>query len=294
MRVTHLGTHQSALTRITSSSSDAAVAQQQLSSGKRITRASEDPTGMSRALELRAALRSRDQELRNAGDGLMWVNLADGKLQTTVDQLQRLKELAVRGATFTNADERTAIASEAAQLRDTIVALANSNHQGRGVFAGFAAGDAVAKVAGVWTYTGDNGAIERRIGESETVAVNVTAETVFGFASGQDVFTVIDDFEAALLANDNAGIDNAIAEIGASLSTVLEGLTTLGAAGRRVEDAQVRILDEQSVLSAQLSEIEDVDFTEAAMELQLSSTAYEAALAAFAQSSRASLIDFLR
>lgn len=294
MRVTHLGTHQASLTRITSSSSDAAVAQRQLSSGKRITRPSEDPTGMSRALELRAALRTREQELRNAGDGLMWVNLADAKLQTAVDQLQRLKELAVRGATFTSANERTAIAAEAAQLRETIVELANSRHQGRGIFAGFSADDAVQNIAGVWTYTGDTGAIERRIGERETVQVNVTAADAFGFNSGKDVFTVIDDFEAALVANDTAGIDSAIAEIGSSLDTVLNSLATLGASGRRIEDAEVRILDDRTTLAAHVGEIEDVDLAEAAMELQLSSTAYEAALAAFAQSSRASLVDFLR
>lgn len=294
MRVTHLGNYRASLDRITSSASDAAGAQQRLASGKRFTRASEDPTGMSRALELRASLEARAQETRNANDGLMWVNLADGKLQSTVEQLQRLKELAVRGATFTNTDERGAIATEASHLRSTILELANSRHQGRGIFAGFSTDDPVQNVAGVWTYSGDSGAVNRRIGDQEVVAVNVTAQDVFGFNGPKDVFTVIDDFEAALLANDGAAIDTAIAEIDASLKTVLTGLTTLGAVGARIEGAQARILEDTVALTSQLSEIEDADIAEAAMELSMTSGAYEAAMAAFAQSTSASLIDFLR
>ncbi len=294
MRVTHIGTYRASLERITSTASEAGQARDRLSSGKRFTRASEDPTGMSRALELRASLRAREQEGRNATDGLMWVNLADGKLQTTVDQLQRLKELAVRGATFTNTDERTAIAAEVAQIRETIVELANSSHQGRGIFAGFSTNDAVQKVAGVWTYQGDSGSVNRRIGDTETVTVNLTGDDVFGFTGPKDVFTAVDDFEASLLANDSAGIDTAISDIDNSLSTVLTALTTLGAAGNRIENAQSRILDDTATITGQLSEIEDMDLAEAALDMQMNESAYQAALAAFAQSTRASLVDFLR
>ena len=294
MRVTHIGTYQASLERITSTASEAGQARDRLSSGKRFTRASEDPTGMSRALELRASLRAREQEGRNATDGEMWVNLTDGKLQTTVDRLQRLKELAVRGATFTNSDERTAIAAEVAQIRDTIVELANSRHQGRGVFAGFSSEDAVQNVGGVWTYQGDTGRVNRRIGDTETVVVNVTGDDAFGFNGPKDVFTTLDDFETALLSNDTSGINTAIAEIDDSLSTVLTALTTLGAAGNRIENARNQILDDTATITAQLSEIEDMDLAEAALDMQMNESAYQAALAAFAQSTRASLVDFLR
>ncbi len=294
MRVTHIGTYRASLDRITSTSSEAGLARDRLSSGKRFTRASEDPTGMSRALELRASLRTREQESRNATDGQMWVNLADGKLQTTVDRLQRLKEFAVRAATFTNTDERTAVAAEVAQIRNTVVELANSRHQGRGIFAGYSTDDAIQKIGGVWAYQGDTGQVNRRIGDSETVAVNLTGDDVFGFNGAKDVFTTLDDFESALLSNDNAGINAAIAEIDDSLSTILTALTTIGAAGNRIENAQNRILDDTATITAQLSQIEDMDLAEAALDMQMNESAYQAALAAFAQSTRASLVDFLR
>jgi flagellar hook-associated protein 3 FlgL len=294
MRVTHLGQHYAALSRITGSLSDFASAQQQVSSGKRIQRPSDDPTAMARALELRAALGTSEQAARNADDGALWVNLADSKLQSTIDQLQRAKELAIRGATFTNADERAAIAAEVAQLRETVVGLANTHHQGRGLFSGFDAGDAVAEVGGTWTYQGDAGQVNRRIGDSEVVSVNVTAYEAFGFAGGKDVFTVLDDLEAALIGNDQSGIDAGINEVQASMDTVLNSLTTLGAVGARIEAAQLRIGEDIENIRAQLSSVEDVDLAEAMMEMQLQESAYTAALTAFARTGQTSLVDFLR
>ncbi len=294
MRVTHLGAHEAALARINGSLAKFAAAQDNVSSGKRIHRPSDDPTAMAKALELRAALRTQEQAVRNADDGEMWVNLADTKLQSVVERLQRAKELAIRGATFTNGDERVAIASEIAQLRDSIVGLANTHHQGRGLFSGFDAGDAVAKVGGVWTYQGDAGKVNRRIGDTEVVAVNVTAFDAFGFSAGKDVLTVLDDLEAALLADDQTGIDTGIGELQTSMKTVLTTLTGLGAVGSRIEAAQSRIGDDIASLKAQLSSVEDVDLAEAVMEMQLQETAYSAALGAVARSSQTSLLDFLR
>jgi flagellar hook-associated protein 3 FlgL len=224
----------------------------------------------------------------------MWVNLADSKLQSAVHELQRAKELAIRGASFTNGDERAAIATEIAQLRETVVGLANTHHQGRGLFSGFDAGDAVAKVAGTWTYQGDAGQVNRRISDSEVVAVNVTAYDAFGFAGTKDVFTVLDDLEAALVANDQSGIDTGIGELQSSMDTALVALTGLGAVGSRIEGAKLRIGEDIAALKAQLSNVEDVDLAEAVLEMQLQEAAYTAALGAFARSSQTSLVDFLR
>jgi flagellar hook-associated protein 3 FlgL len=294
MRVTHLGAHQAALTRINTRLSEYAATQEQLSTGKRLRRPSDDPIGMNRALELRASLRAREQEGRNAADGKMWMDLADSKLQDAVAQLQRARELTVRGATYTGTQEREAIALEIGQLREDLVSLANSQHQGRGLFSGFSAGDAVQKVAGTWTYAGDAGQINRRVGENEVVTINVTADVAFGFTAGKDVFTVLDELETALYANDTAGIETALADVDNSLQTVLGGLGILGARANQIETAIARNADDKITLTQQLSSLEDVDIAEAVMDLELQKTAYEAALAAFAQSSQTSLVDFLR
>lgn len=294
MRVTHLGAHHSALNRIGTRLSEYAVSQERLATGKRLTRPSDDPTGMNRALELRATLNAKEQESRNATDGKMWMDLADSKLQDVVSQIQRARELAVRGATYIGTTEREAIAQEISHLRDDIVSLANSQHQGRGLFSGFSSGDAVEKVAGSWSYVGDAGQINRRVGENEVVTINVTADVAFGFSSGNDIFTVLDNLEIALYADDTANIENAIAGLDTSLDTTLGGLGVIGARTNQIETAIARSANDVLTITEQLSSLEDVDIAEAVMDLQLQQTAYEAALAAFAQSSQTSLLDFLR
>ncbi len=294
MRVTHLGSYHAALQRVTGSLESMAMSRDQVASGKRLRRPADDPTGMSRALELRASLRVSEQERRNADDGQMWVNLADTRLQSAVEKLQRARELAVRGATFSNSDERAGIAAEISAIRDGLVEIANTHHQGRGLFAGFSSGEAVVSTGSGWAYQGDTGAVNRRIGDTEVVQVNVTADDVFGFNAGRDVFSVLDDFEAALLAGDTPAINGAITEIDGAMDTVLTSLAHLGAAGNRIEQAQGTVLEHIGTIQRQLSSLEDVDLTEAIMELQLNQTQYEAALASFAQTSQSSLVDFLR
>lgn len=294
MRVTHLSQHHTAMSRITGGLAAMTKAEQQVASGKRITRASEDPSAMSRALELRAKQRSHEQEMRNIADGQRWINIADLELQSAVDKLHRARELAIRGANSTNRADRDSIASEVAALRDGILAIANSRQQGRGVFAGFATDDAVTRVGGVWTYTGDSGQVMRRVSEERQVQINVTAFDAFGFAAGRDVFSVLDDLETALLTDDAAGIDAAIDEIAGSTDVVLESLTVVGTSGRRIEEAQFDALAKIENVRAEISDLEDVDLAEALLELSLNETAYQAAMAAFARTSQASLVDFLR
>ena len=75
---------------------------------------------------------------------------------------------------------------------------------------------------------------------------------------------------------------------------MLTSLAGLGAAGSRVEDAQIKILEAKGTLQAQLGALEDVDLSEAILELKMTETAYQAALAAYARTSQSSLVDFLR
>lgn len=282
------------MSRIGTRLSEYAVTQERLATGKRMTRPSDDPIGMNRALELRATMSAREQETRNAEDGKMWMDLADTKLQDVVGQIQRARELAVRGATFVGPQEREAIALEIAHLRDDIVALANSQHQGRGIFSGFSSGDAVEKAGGSWSYVGDAGQINRRVGENEVVTINLTADVAFGFSSGNDIFTVLDNLETALYADDSANVETAIANLDTSLQTTLGALGIVGARTNQIETAIARSANDILTITQQLSSLEDVDIAEAVMELQLQQTAYEAALAAFSQSSQTSLVDFLR
>ena len=269
-------------------------ARNQVASGRRINKPSDDITGTSRAMALKSGLRTREQEVRNANDGLLWINMADSKLQAVSDRLHRVRELAIAGASSPSALQGQAAAEEIAGIRAELVQLANSKSRGRGLFSGHSGNDAVTNVGGVWTYTGDSGVVNRRVAEQEFVAINVTADDVFGFNSGTDIFTVLDSLETALNAADTTGANAGLAELDGALDNVLTGLAKLGAAANHLESAETRRNVDVVTITSQLSQIEDVDLAEAVMQLQLQEVGYQAALQAYQSQFQPSLASFLR
>lgn len=81
---------------------------ERLSSGLRINRAGDDAAGLAIAEGFRAVRRGSDVAGRNAQDAISLVQTAEGALSTTVDMLQRMRELAVQSANGTNSVQNRA------------------------------------------------------------------------------------------------------------------------------------------------------------------------------------------
>jgi flagellar hook-associated protein 3 FlgL len=293
MRVSDLGLTHSTMHSLQQRLQALTGAHNQVSTGKRINRPSDDVGGTSRALALRSRLGADQQAVRNADDGLAWIGLTDTALQSVSDRLHRLRELAIRGANPTGSTDALALAEEVAGLRDELVSIANTKHRGRGLVAGTAGGDAVTRVAGTWTYTGNAGTTTRRIDEDTSVTVNVTADDVFGFSTGDDLFSALDTLEARLLAGDSAAVSTSLDDLDRGLDRVLTGLARVGTTANRIEAARERIDEGIIDLRAQLSGIEDADMAAAVVELQMSQTAYQAVLQALGTVLQTSATRFL-
>src|ERR1700694_4284768 len=88
-----------------------------LSSGLRINTAADDPSGLAIAESLQAQVNGFDQASRNVQDATNAAQVAEGALQTTTDILQRIRALAVEGASdITSADDRKTLQAEVQQL----------------------------------------------------------------------------------------------------------------------------------------------------------------------------------
>jgi flagellar hook-associated protein 3 FlgL len=270
-------------------------AQRDLATGRRIHVASDDVAGMNVSLGLRSSLAANSQARRNAEDGQMWTDLADSRLGTMVEELQRVRELAVRANNGTsNASELNAIGVEMREILESFESVANARLGGRPLFGGFGGGNTVAQVAGVWTFQGDTGAVNRRVSETDVVRVNVTGDEVFGFNAGEDLFTMMETLRADVTAGNSAGISNAVDAIDRALDRLLAGRATLGASANRIESALVRAQADEVSLRTTLSETEDTDMAAAVMELQIQEVAYQAAQGALSKAIQPSLASFLR
>lgn len=106
---------QNAVTKVQRESSESFS---KLSSGQRITKASDDAAGLAISEKLKAEVRSQQQATRNANDGISMIQVAEGGLNETSNILTRLRELAIQSASDTMGEtERTMTNLEYQQLK---------------------------------------------------------------------------------------------------------------------------------------------------------------------------------
>lgn len=277
--------------------------QQRLSSGKQITRPSDDPYGTSRALALRGELAGLGQLGRNVTDGTGWLNTTDTALSQIADSLHRVRELLVQaGNDAAGTTARAAIADEIDQLIDGIKQEANVQYGGRHVFAGTATDTAPWPIGGGSdAYAGDGGAVTRAIGPGVEIPVSVDLRTLLGDGQGaaddrllHTLRDISDHLRGGTAADADALRGTDLARVEASLD-VLNGLRAdVGARTNRLAGAGSRLAALEVDATRLLSETEDADMAQTITAYTTQQAAYTSALRAGANIVQSSLLDFLR
>jgi len=107
------------------------TAMQRLSSGLRINSAKDDPTGMVIAAGYDSQVRGANQAIRNANDGISTAQINDGYHQQILENLQRLREIAVQLGGTAAGTESTALVAENTRILalagNTGAVVVNSN-----------------------------------------------------------------------------------------------------------------------------------------------------------------------
>lgn len=112
---------------LTHSQKGLSLSLQRLSTGLRINSARDDAAGLAISERFSSQIRGLDQASRNANDAISLAQVAEGALEVTTANLQRVRELAVQSANATNtAADRAALQKEVAQLVAEIERTATS------------------------------------------------------------------------------------------------------------------------------------------------------------------------
>lgn len=94
---------------------------QALSSGLRINSGADDASGLAVSEKMRTQIRGLNQAMRNAQDGVSFIQTTEGYLQEMTNNLQRIRELAIQGANGIYTDEdRGYLNAEIGQMVDEI------------------------------------------------------------------------------------------------------------------------------------------------------------------------------
>ena len=113
------------------------TSQRQISSGRQITKPSDDPLGTQRAIGLRSAIEGTRQHTRNVDEALGWLATSDDAMSDISAVINRVRELTVQGASDSlGPEQRKAIALEIDQLIDAVKENANATFQGTHIFSG--------------------------------------------------------------------------------------------------------------------------------------------------------------
>lgn len=270
-----------------------AKVQEQISTGRVLNRPSDSPTQTTAAMRMRSSIADQTQYVRNAEDGIGWLGIVDQTLGGMTDQVRRARELGLQGASTgtTSQTAREALATEVEQIRDGLVAAANTTHLGRPVFGGVTAGPTAFDAAGA--FVGVPGEVNRTVADGVKVRIDVLGTDVVG-ANGASLFDDLDDLVVALRTGDTTGIRTGLSALEGRLEDLGSVRATVGARYARVEGAAQRGRDAVLDLSTSLSEVENTDLPRALVDLKMQEVAYQAALAATSRVMQPSLLDFLR
>jgi flagellin len=212
---------------------------EKLSSGFRINRAADDAAGLTRSEGLRSEINGAKQAIRNAQDGVSFVQTAEGAMNEVHAILQRMRTLAVSAANSTSdgAAEQAEVGELLAEL-DAIGTRTTFNRDA--VFA---------------DYSGTGNALTFHIGagSSDTLSVTADLELASNSVFGATGLSSISLTSGAATAIDT--IDDAIASVSTARST-------LGATQNRLEHTIANVSVSVENLSAAESRIRDADVAE--------------------------------
>jgi flagellar hook-associated protein 3 FlgL len=237
-------TYDNTLANLQSRQNKLSSLQEQLTSGKRVTNPSDDPTAAAqaeRALNRLARISTDQRALESQRNA---ISQAEGTLADVTEALQRVRDLAVNAGNGSfNAAERKTVAQEITGLRDRILSLANSQDaNGQPLFS--ALGSALKPFVGpaVSPDYAFNGLAGTAVTDTYAIPSTLDGESAFMLQATRDVaYTVLPSDSGsnlrtgAVLRDPNAGAVNgssySLEIVGASGGTVTYNLTEIPANG---------------------------------------------------------------
>lgn len=276
--------------------------QNQISTGVRISRGSEDPAAASRLRTLARTERLSQVQADNADKLARDLEEAGDELLGVANILARARELAILAANDpTGENGRAAIAEELAQLEEELFDRVNAETlTGEPLFAGTAAGPAFLRAPdGTVTYNGNGDIATVPVAPGTELERGLTGAQIFQFdvnGSPSSAFAVLSSLSAALQPGSPdpaAAARAAIDGLDVAIDTATRSQTVLGTRLAWVEVVQDNQANRALTVAEQQSDLGDTDIGEAIARLQQTLTALEASQLSFTRVANLTLFNAL-
>ncbi|KUG02331.1 flagellar hook-associated protein flgl [hydrocarbon metagenome] len=276
-----------------------AVTQEQIASGKKINKVSDDPGSLVQVMRIRGNVTENKQYVRNLAEAVSFLDTADSALDDLTAVMQRVRELTVKAANETNDKSALeAVADEIEILKGQVRTIANISYSNKYIFAGTNVTEAP---CGDTEWTGNGKSLTMEISVGATLSINIDMREIFGSPTGLDeygnpdggIFDLFDQIITDIHAEDAEAISANLDIMDQKIDDILSKRSTVGARANRLELQLNRMEDEKVSLKTLLSKREDADITDLAIDLQMQENVYTASLSAGAKIIMPSLLDFL-
>lgn len=265
----------------------------QVSTGKRISKPSDDPLGTSRVLTMRSYKAATQQYSKNLNVAKGVLGYSEEALGSLHDSVKRAYALAVQGAnSSTDQSGRNAMAQEISDIQSRLVQIANTRGpSGQFIFAGQDNASAPYTAAGATiTFNGDTNPVLVEVSPSETIQANSIGEPMF-----TNIFNQLETLKNNLQGGNVGAISGTgISDMQAAMTSVNAERGQVGAKLRQVQEYTDQYTRRVDDLISGIADIEEVDASEAILNYQLAQTAYEAALKVASKGYQLSLMDFIQ
>ncbi|MBA2175562.1 flagellar hook-associated protein FlgL [Halobacillus locisalis] len=300
MRVTQGMLSNNMLRNLSKSYESMATYQEQLSTGKKISRPSDDPVVAMNGINYRTELNQIEQFQRNIGEVYNWMDNSDAALDKANESLQRVRELAVQASNGTNSpQERESIAKEIKQIKDHIEDIANTKVNNKYLFNGTnTTSEPVDLENG--KLSENSQAVNIEVSKGIQLKANVNAVKVFGSenvdGNGSQLFDTLSSLVGDLENPDTGDKDLSkyIQSIDDHANRIVDERADLGARMNRRDLVEDRLGTQEIIANRVLSNNEDAEMEKVITDLKTQESVHRAAMGVGARVIQPTLMDFLR
>ncbi|MGR9048798.1 flagellar hook-associated protein FlgL [Halobacillus faecis] len=293
MRVTQSMLSNNMLRNLSDSYRNMGKYQEQLSTGKKISRPSQDPVVAMKGINYRQQVTEVEQFQRNIGEVHNWMDNSDAALDKATQAMQRVRELTVQASNDTyDEGQRENIAKEIRQLKEHIGSIANTKVNDKYIFNGSNTTEAPFDMDDLegsvppW-----NDPVNIEVSSGVKIQTNVTPGNVFN----QQLFEDLENFASALEGDTTQrDLGDFIESFDGHIGNIVNERADLGARMNRVELIEDRLESQKVSATKMMSDNEDADIEKVITDLKTQESVHRAAMGVGARIIQPTLMDFLR
>ena len=270
---------------------------EQMSTGKKINRASDGPAAFSVARRMEALSGQYARNQCSIEAARPWVNATQDTLNGLADLLSEAYQEGLRAANDARSDDdREVIAQRLESLKAEAVDQLNASFDGEHLFAGNRTDQPPFDADGNPTasYAEIDGARTRTVGPGTELPVNVSGARLHQVSGGFTVTGALDDLIGATRSGEKDTLETALSRTERARDHVADLGAAAGSTAQRLTAAEEQLSAAIERTESRRSEAEDADYLETLTQVQQTETRLQAALKTTASVLQTSLLDYLR